>query len=52
MRFAAMRAEYFILAEENLLPRRPGFCQALAGANSMRLLYDAANRLGLGLSQP
>ena len=50
--FAAMRGESLILAEEDLLTRRATCREALPGANSLRLLYDATNRLGLGLSQP
>jgi hypothetical protein len=47
-----MRGESLILAEEDLLTRRATCREALRGANSLRLLYDAANRLGLALSQP
>jgi len=46
-----MRGEFLILAEEDLPTRRVGCREALPGANSMRLLYDAANRLGLELRQ-
>jgi hypothetical protein len=52
MRFAAMRAESFILAEENLPTRRAGFGEPLQAANDVCLLYDAANWPGLGMGRP
>jgi hypothetical protein len=52
MRFAAMRVECFILAEENLPTRRAGFGEPLQAANDVCLLYDASNWLDFGMGRP